>query len=267
MVRSKNDLSGFINRNMNSTIGVVAALPGEAKALVGRRDWQEAEGLLYCRSFLKDGTELLVVQSGMGMDNAFSAAMWLVGKNLRALGGVGVSGGLDPGLGPGDMVFADAVFMEREDGVYRVWKRDESGSKGALDGLAAKGVTARWGPIVTVRRAVLNAASKKALFDRTGAMAVDMETAGVAQVANQSDLPFFAVRAVCDSADVSIPEVLYQCVDQKGSPRIFYLFRLLLRRPLLLSHLLRMKRDFAAALGGVAYVRRYLSSYGGEVNE
>ena len=71
MVRSKNDLSGFINRNMNSTIGVVVALPGEAKALVGRRDWQEAEGLLYCRSFLKDGTKLLVVQSGMGMDNAF----------------------------------------------------------------------------------------------------------------------------------------------------------------------------------------------------
>ncbi len=256
-----------MGRNINSTIGIVVALPSEAKALVGRRNWQEAEGFSYCRSFLKDGNELLVVQSGMGIGNAFSAARWLVGKNLGALGAFGVSGGLDPGLGPGDLVFADAVFMERENGIYRVWKRDESDSEAALDDLAAKGVTARWGPIVTVRQAVLNAAGKKALFDQTAAMAVDMETAGVAQVANQSELPFFAVRAVCDSADVSIPEALYQCVDQKGSPRIFYLFRLLLRRPLLVSHLLRMKRDFTVALGGAPHMRHYLSIYGGEVNE
>mgnify|MGYP002640808426 CR=1 FL=1 len=252
---------------MNSTVGVVTALPGEARALVGRRDWQKAEGLLYCRALLKDGAELLVVRSGMGMDNAFSAAMWLSGKNLAALGSFGVSGGLDPGLGVGDLVFADAVFMEGEDGVSQVWRRDESEPEAEFHESVAKGVTIRWGPIITVRQAVLNAARKKALFDRTGAMAVDMETAAVAQAANQAGLPFFAVRAVCDTAAVSIPEALYQCVDQRGRPRFSYLFCLLFRKPSSMSHLIRMKRDFAAALAGAAHVRRYLSSYGGEVNE
>ncbi len=243
---------------MNSTVGVVAALPGEAKALVGRRAWQKTEGLLYCRTPLKDGAELLVVRSGMGMDNAFSAAMWLSGRNLAALGSFGVSGGLDPGLEPGDLVFADAVFMERKDGVSQVWKRDESDAEADFDDSATKGVSVRWGPIITVRQAVLDATSKTALFDRTNAMAVDMETAAVAQVANQSGLPFFAVRTVCDTAAVSIPEVLYQCVDQKGSPRFLYLFWMLIRKPFLIFHLLRMKRDFATAIGSAACVRRYL---------
>jgi adenosylhomocysteine nucleosidase len=243
---------------MNKTIGIVAALPGEVRALVGRRSREKADGFLHYRSVLKDGTDLAVVQSGMGPDNAFSAAHWLCKNGVGILGCFGVSGGLDPGLGIGDLVFADAVFMERDDGISLVWKRDGRNSDVAFSCSDTKDVTVRWGPIVTVKQAVLNAAGKQALFDRTGIMAVDMETAAVAGVANRAGLPFFGIRAICDTADISIPEALFQCVDQKGHPRFFYLFRLIIRKPSMIFHLLRLKRDFTAALAGALHVRRCL---------
>jgi adenosylhomocysteine nucleosidase len=245
---------------MNKTIGIVAALPGEARALVGRRFWEKTNGFLHCRVVLKDGADLAVVQSGMGMENAFSAAHWLSKKGVGALGCFGVSGGLDPGLGIGDLVFADAVFMEQDDGISLAWKRGGRNSEVTFLCGEAKDIAVRWGPIVTVKEAVLNAADKQALFDRTGVLAVDMETAAVVRAASQSGLPFFAVRAVCDRADVSIPESLYQCVDQKGRPRFSYLFRRIIRKPSMISHLLRMKKDFNAALAGAPHVLRCLSA-------
>ena len=247
---------------MKKTIGIVVALPGEAKALLGRRSWRKANGFLHSRTVLKDETELVVVQSGMGMDNAFSAASWLSEKGVAALGCFGVSGGLDPELGVGDLVFADAVFLERDDGASLVWKKSGCDSDVTLNFQAAKDLTASWGPIVTVKTPVLNTAGKRALFDRTGAMAVDMETAAVVRAASRSGLPFFAVRTICDSADVTIPESIYQCVDQQGRPRFFHLFRLIIRKPLLIPHLLRMKRDFSAALSGAPHVLRCLAGMG-----
>ena len=244
---------------MNKTIGIVVALPGEAKALLGRCSWRNAKGFLYSHAVLKDETELVVVRSGMGMDNAFSAASWLREKGVAALGCFGVSGGLDPELGVGDLVFADAVFVEENDGVSQVWKKDGCESDVTVNFQAAKGLTASWGPIVTVQEPVLNAGGKRALFDRTGAVAVDMETAAVARAASRSGLPFFAIRTICDSADVTISESIYQCVDQQGRPRFPHLFRLIIRKPLLISHLLRMKRDFTAALAVAPQVRECLS--------
>lgn len=244
---------------MNKTIGIVAALPGEARALVGRCSWRETNGFLHCRSVLKDGTDLAVVQSGMGMDNAFSAAHWLSKKGVGTLGCFGVSGGLNPEQGVGDLVFADAVFMERDDGISLVWKRSGRDPEVTFSCINAKGVIARWGPIITVQKPILNTAGKQALFESTATLAVDMETAAVAQVADRSGLPFFAVRSICDTADVTVPEFLYQCVDQKGSPRFPYLFRLIIRNPLIISHLMRMKRDFSAALSSAPHVLHCLS--------
>ena len=241
------------------TIGIVAALPGEAKALLGRHSWCKAEGFLHCRTVLKGETELVVVQSGMGMDNAFSAASWLSEKGVAALGCFGVSGGLNPELGVGDLVFADAVFVEEDAGVSLVWERGGRDSDVAFNFQAAKSLTISWGPIITVQKPVFNTAGKRALFDRTGAVAVDMETAAVVCAASRSGLPFFAVRTICDSADVTIPESIYQCVDPQGRPRFSHLFRLIIRNPLLISYLLRMKRDFTAALAVAPQVRRCLT--------
>jgi len=244
---------------MKKTIGVVTALPGEARALAGSRFCRKAQGLPFCRTVLKDEIDLVVVQSGMGMENAFSAANWLTEKGVAALGIFGVSGGLDPDLRVGDLVFADAVLVQQDEETSLVWKKAGVNSELNPGCSGAEGFKGRWGAVLTVQQPILNVAGKRALFDRTGAMAVDMETAAVASVAKQSGLPFFAIRTICDAADVSISEALYQCVDQKGRPRFAYLFRQIFQKPFLISHLLRMKKDFTAALAVAPHVRHFLS--------
>jgi adenosylhomocysteine nucleosidase len=244
---------------MKKTIGIVAALPGEARTLAGHPCRQKANGFLNCRTVLKDETHLMVVQSGMGMKNAFSAALWLSEKGVAALGCFGVSGGLNPLLKTGDVLFADVVLGEQHDDVSLVWKKDGGHSDEPFKCIATKGLPVQWGPIISVQKPVLDAAGKRALFDRTKALAVDMETAAVARAANQSGLPFFAVRIICDPVNVSVPETLFQCVDEKGNPRFFYLLNRIIQKPSLIIHLLSMKRNFDTALASAAHVRHCLA--------
>ncbi|EFK11638.1 conserved domain protein [delta proteobacterium NaphS2] len=125
--------------------------------------------------------------------------------------------------------------------------------------IAAKGLPVQRGPIITTQNPVLDVAGKRALFDRTNALAVDMETAAVVRAANQSGLSFFAVRSICDPADVFVPEALFQCVDEKGTVRFCYLLWRIIQRPSLINHLLSMKKRFNVALMGAAHVRHCLT--------
>jgi adenosylhomocysteine nucleosidase len=237
---------------MNSTIGLVTALPSEARALMGRGPWQHAGGHLFRRSILNNSTRLMVVRSGMGMENAFLASQWLISEGVAALGVSGVSGGLDPGLAPGDLVLADSIIQENPDTDRHIWEGNPKFVETSYDALIAKGIPAYRGPIISVQKPVLSARDKQALFTRTSALAVDMESAAVAAAASKASIPFFALRAVCDAAARSIPTEIFDCLNQAGRVRPLHLFWTLLLSPTLISDLLCMKRDFAlasAALG------------------
>ena len=233
---------------MNPAIGLVVALPAEARALIGRGRWQHAKGYLFRRSHLNNETHLIVVRSGLGMENASLASQWLIAEGVVALGVSGVSGGLDPNLEPGDLVLADSIIQENGDTCRQIWEGDSKFLEISYAALIAKGIPAYWGPIITVQKAVLSARDKQALFTKTSALAADMESAAVATVANNAGLPFFALRTVCDAATRSIPKEIFDCLNQAGRIRLFHLFRMLLLRPPLISDLLRMKRDFALGL-------------------
>ncbi len=233
---------------MNSTIGLVVALPAEARALIGRGRWQHAEGHLFRRSSLNNGTHLIVVRSGLGMENAFLASQWLIAEGVVALGASGVSGGLDPKLEPGDLVLADSVIQENGNRCKQVWEGNSKFVEIVYTALIAKGIPAYSGPIITTQKPVLSARNKQALFTKTKALAADMESAAVAAVANKAGLPFFALRTICDVAARTVPREIFDCLNQAGNVRMFHLFRMLLLKPPLVSDLLRTKRDFAMAL-------------------
>jgi len=237
---------------MNSTIGLVVALPSEARALIGRGRWKHAEGHLFRRSHLNNKTHLIVVRSGLGMENAFLASQWLIAEGVVALGVSGVSGGLDPGLEPGDMVLADSIIQENGDTCQQIWEGNSKFVEISYAALIAEGIPVYRGPIITVQKAVLSARNKQGLFTKTNALAVDMESAAVAAAANKASIPFFALRTVCDTATRSIPIEIFHCLNQAGRVRPLHLFWTLLLSPTLISDLLCMKRDFAlasAALG------------------
>ena len=233
---------------MNRAVGLVVALASEAKALFGRGRWERGHGVTSRRVRLAHDVTLIIVRSGMGVDNARAASQWLIGQGVRTLGISGVSGGLDPGLGPGDLILADGVIDDTDNQLYAVSPAFVRTASAALE---AMGVSAHRGPIVTVSRPVLSAGDKGALYARRKALAADMESAAAASVAHTSGLPFFVFRAVCDPACLSISCDLFGCLDQKARVRPFHLVKTLLVKPAFISELFHMRRSFHAALTGL----------------
>jgi len=236
---------------MNRAIGLVVALNAEATALLGRGRWHHAEGHLFRHSRLTTHTHLFVARSGIGRKNALLASQWLINEGVGALGVSGISGGLNPDLKSGDLILADSVIQDNGGTCKQTWKGSPQFVDNAHAALIAKGIPAYRGLIVTVQNPVLSARSKQALFSKTNALAVDMESAAVARVAHDKGVPFFAVRAVCDPATRSIPDDLFDCINQKGQVRIFYLLRMLFLNPAIISELFRTKGELGAALTGL----------------
>jgi adenosylhomocysteine nucleosidase len=238
---------------MNRTIGLVVALNAEAGALIGGGRWERAERCLFRRSVLSelDSVHLIVARSGMGLEKARAVSQWLIREGVAALVVSGVSGGLAPHLSPGDLVLADAVIQEKGNRCKQIWNGVAGFVDMAYGALLDGGIPAYRGPIISVQKPVLSGRNKEALFAKSKALAVDMESAAVATVARTAGLPFFALRAVCDSATRSISDDLFDCLNQKARVRLFHLLRTLLLKPAVMSELVRTKRDFATALTGL----------------
>ena len=79
-----------------------------------------------------------------------------------------------------------------------------TGFCGALDSALRVGDIVR-DPLVSVDRVAVTAAEKRALREKTGAAAVDMESGAIAEKAREWDVPFYSVRAVSDLADEDMP--------------------------------------------------------------
>jgi len=235
---------------MQPAIGLVVALNAEAIALIGRGPWRQGDVCLFRRSHLTRDTPLLIARSGIGMRQAGSAAEWLVREGVFALGVSGISGGLSPDLGPGDLIVADAVLKEGN-GYNLVWKGDRRLADLTSSALRAKGLSPYCGAIMTVHEPVFSVRKKEALYNESRALAVDMESAAVAAVARNAGLPFFAIRSVCDPCTVSVPEALSECLDPRGRVRPFHLLRRLMLSPRLLLDLGPMKGYFSMALNGL----------------
>ncbi len=232
---------------MEPALGLVVALAAEGRALLGSFGWIRAGGLSVRRTRLPDGTGLLCARSGVGAERALSAARWVAAEGATALAVVGVAGGLDPGLRPGDLVVADAV-LEAGGAAGGSWATDPDRA-GLVDAaLAAEGLRVRRGAVVSTRRPAASPEEKGSLCDRCAALTVDMESAAVARAAAEGKLPLVVLRAVCDSADQSVPEDFLVSLDDDGTVRTSVLLRRLAGRPSLVGDLVRMERGFSAAV-------------------
>jgi adenosylhomocysteine nucleosidase len=229
-----------------SVTGVVAALDFEARALGQRRP--HAAGL----GSLADGS--LVSVCGIGGARAEQAARQLVAAGVGGLLSWGVAGGLDPQLSCGTVVLP-AEVLRRSDPLEttllrrfetcRAWRERLAASLPAHARLAA-------GALLTSAEPVAAAAFKARMFQETQAVAVDMESAAVAEVAADHGLPFIALRVILDSARDSLPESILRAFApaESGAPpvaRIWPLLRLLRYAPADVGALLRHAAQYRVA--------------------
>lgn len=242
---------------MKKRVGLVVALPAEAKALAGN-DWQTEGGRPVCREFSDEGNEFIWVCCGVGPERARQAANWLIRQKVTTLAVLGVSGGLAPELSSGQLIVAESVLNGEDPVDKNRWTCQKSAK--LLNSLQKADIDAICGPVVSMARPVLEPNEKHQLYRRYGVMAVDMESAAVVRTAEVTGLDWFVLRAICDSADRRVPRMLYDILDSEGRPRLGFLVKELLRRPFLLADLIPMQRDFSRSIkalgrGGRALIR------------
>lgn len=220
-------------------IGLVVAMAEEVKSLVGRLKLTPRHaGPFAVFEGEVEPNQIVLVASGPGKVNAAAASQYLV-SNLQVdrLLGMGVAGGLSDAIHPGDIVVARDVvqfdsglllpgnfvslhtafsnvgkleFVKRigcdEDVAKKAWSLGREAGRTAR--LLSEGENHRphvaIGTVVTGDQMISNPELKVYLRDTYGAVAVDMESAAIGQVAKINRIPFGVIRAVSDKADSSV---------------------------------------------------------------
>ncbi|GGA12500.1 purine and other phosphorylase-like protein, family 1 [Dyella caseinilytica] len=211
------------------SVGVVVALASEAKALTPRSTQPDSI------TPLADGSALCL--SGMGPAAARRAAHALADAGATALAVFGVAGALDECLRSGSLCCPERI-LDETDHTYAV----DSAWHARLHQQLALTQRPLYtnGSLLSVQTPLLTTTDKTAAYDRFAALAVDMESAAVAEAAYERKLPFVVLRAIVDEAGDTIPAALNNSIDAWGRPRTLRLIAALCRDPSVLADLPRL---------------------------
>ena len=219
-------MSGVEMANMHEKfIGVVCGLKSEAQTV----------------SAVVDASKICVGVSGANAARAEEIARSLCNQGAVAIISIGVSGGLDPALQPGDLIMGDQVIGD--DGARYECDRYLTGV--LRDEIEARG--AKTGALFGSDDIIENASKKAALFQNHGAIAVDMESHGAARAAAERQVPFLAIRAIADPAGRALPKAALNAVAPDGSTRVLATLGAALRDPKQFPELMKLGADSAAA--------------------
>ncbi|MEM7021210.1 MAG: hypothetical protein AAF637_01325 [Pseudomonadota bacterium] len=209
-------------------LGIVTGYRGEARCL---------------------STRLNVLCSGADSGRARAAARQLHGEGVGGLVSFGLAGGLVPDVDPGDLLLPVAVVTPDGDRIPTdpAWRDELAAILGRSD------IRGRDGPIAGSEHMVTTNASKRALAASTCAVAVDMESHALAEVAAEAGLPLLVVRAIADSCDQLLPSAVRGTIDARGAVRHHVLLAKLLIRPWQVVPLIALGRSSAR---GLATLRR-----------
>lgn len=234
-------------------IGMVVALPREIPAGFVRTEHGQrlTPRALTLYRHMTARAQVMAVQAGVGQARAAEGARLLVRCfSPQVLVSFGFAGGLDPQLTRGTLVIGTALVPENASLALSV--ADPALIAGFLAAAEAEGIPVQRGAMVTTQHLVADTASKSTLRAKSGACAVDMETAGVVEVAREAGLPWVAVRAIIDGAGDPLPPACLTVLRDDGYVAFGPLLRTICQSPHLLRYFLRLAGDTATA-------RRHLS--------
>lgn len=225
-------------------VGIVVPLLWEsARAVTGikiRPGFVEeiAEGVfLYC--------------SGLGPENATQAARLLLERDVDALVSWGLAGALDPDLAAGSIVLPTHI-VDHEDN-RRCYPVDRRWYAALRDALRGEDIHSG-GRIVSTRTVQADPRKKTALRQATQAVAVDMESAAIARMADEAGKPFAVIRTIFDAVTTHLPASALNATDAYGKVSIPKLCAGLLKRPTEIARYPALIRSWAKAEKGLRKV-------------
>jgi adenosylhomocysteine nucleosidase len=186
------------------------------------------------------GKKFLVLVTGMGTDRASAAARWVWDHfRPRLVVACGFTGALSPKFEVGDVLVASEVVEPDEDGMH--WRTAVPTELGDLP----------VGRVVTVRELMGRPSAKRSLARKTAAVAVDMESAAIAEVCQEKRIPCAVVRAISDTADTMLSDRLVTMVSG-GRVSPWRVLINVVRSPRLVLELWRLARDTRIAARALA---------------
>jgi nucleoside phosphorylase len=190
---------------------------------------------------------VIVLESGMGAERTAKALAWLVDPGRkhglpspRVIISAGFAGSLSLECAVGDVVAATEVCTLEGESWPTSWPPAQ-----------CEGV--RQGRLVSATRLVSTANEKLDLARRSGAVAVDMESAVVARASAARGVAFGCVRGISDGATTCLSPALAAILS---GPRVapLRLVAVLARRPALALEMRRLAGDTRTAATRLALV-------------
>lgn len=155
--------------------------------------------------------------AGASAERAQAHAARLIAQGADVVVSFGLCGGLDPILRPGDLLVADdVVFGTGQRIAVPAPRRARLETR-----LREAGLTVAGGTLLGSDTPVATADEKHALFGKTGARAVDMESHGVAAAAQAAGAQVVIVRAIADPAERTLPKAALNAIGPDGRLRLF----------------------------------------------
>lgn len=272
----------------NEYIGVVVAVPAEASILKGiLTNWTSGHlgnrrsALAYWMS-----QPVVVVVSGQGEDNAREACQAMFRQyHPRLVLSLGYCGGVQVGPRAGDIVISNKVVREsdvltaQENGdkeltTVRSWQPDSSvwelvqqanqeyRQAQELRGVLPCNIKSCWeDTTVTSNRVVSRSQDKFALGKLSQALAVDMESAMVAEMMSVAGIPWLVVRAISDDVSADMPLDFGKFSDAKGAPQYGAIIKELFHKPALIPGVMRLGLNSQKANSSLREYLQYLFKY------
>ena len=226
-----------------SAAGVVTALRPESRSLTR-----------HSRAPVSGNTRVMV--SGIGRENAYRAACRLVDDGARALVSWGCAGALSSELAAGDLCLPGTILSVDGRGLDV-----DTGWRDRVQRALGSGFHVRTAPLLGSDRLAVAPAYKAELARRfANAIAVDMESAGVATAATERGVPFLVVRAIVDTRAVTLPPSVIRAVESKGGVRLPRMLAHALMHPRELPAHFALAAGFGAALATLRRAARLLGA-------
>ena len=225
-------------------IGIITAMPEEFRAVadsLGTATFTQL-GTFRAGRFSSAGHEFLLVESGVGFDNAARAAEMLIRDgHPDLLISTGFCGGIVPELQAGDVVVAKNIIIANEVGFEEIPVLLSSIGQIFVARQEAIGKRVVGGAFVSTSAIM----SKKRLAGMLSGQypnpVVEMESGAIAVIAAEHNIPLLAIRAVSDSA----AEELGFSIDEFCDPdmrriRPYKVMLTALRKPCIIPQLVRL---------------------------
>ena len=218
------------------------------------------DGVLFYQGDL-NGLPLTLVQGGIGRDNAVKAASCLLeSTRVDLLISAGVAGGIRQGIHVGDLIVAEHVGYTRQDDFDVDELQLES------DFVCNKDIvqiarqfseslesTLHFGNLLTVDKVISQASTKRKIGEQNSFLAVEMESAAVAEVAYKKGVEFAAIRSISDDIEDDLHLDYDNIISDEGKVKVTSIALGVLKNPQSLALLSRLNKQTKSASKKLTY--------------